>query len=295
MAEGARKLVRQADQVLKGGFFSCLAGTRRFEEASEIYLQAANQFKLAKEWQEAANCYTQIAYCAQKTGSQTEEANNLMEAGNVLKKISTTQAVEQYEQAVGIFSAEGRFQQCGKLLLTVAELYEGEQLDHKEAKSYYKRAAEMFELDDHGKSNLSKCNLKFAQFAAKDGELQEAIRIFENEGEKALQNSLTQYGAKEHFLCAGLLHLASGDTVTVNLAVEKYFSLDPRFAGSREGELFAGLAKAFESSDVDAFVDRLSDYDSITKLDPWKTEILVRVKDSMQPSLDCAAGEVDLS
>merc|ERR1719436_2141416 len=85
----------------------------------------------------------------------------------------------------------------------------GPHIQHKETKDYYKRAAEMFELDDHGKSNFTKCNLKLAEYAAKDGELQEAIRIFEAEGEKALQNNLLQYGAKDHFFRAGILHLAS--------------------------------------------------------------------------------------
>merc|ERR1712217_277799 len=115
--------------------------------------------------------------------------------------------------------------------------YEAEHIQHKETKDYYKRAAEMYELDDHGKSNFTKCNLKLAEYAAKDGELQEAIRIFEAEGEKALQNTLTQYSAKDHFFRAGLLYLLTGDTVSVNLAVERYGNLDPRFAGSREGEL----------------------------------------------------------
>merc|ERR1711933_154968 len=98
------------------------------------------------------------------------------------------------------YSAAGRFQESGKLLMSIAELYEGERLQHKEVKEYYKRAAEMFELDDHGTSNFTKCILKVAEYTAKDGELQEAIRIFETEGEKALQNNLLQYSAKDKFL-----------------------------------------------------------------------------------------------
>merc|ERR1719183_2315786 len=204
-----------------------------------------------------------------------------MEAGNVLKKVSTTQSVDQYEKAISIYNANGRFQQSGKLLMSIAELYEAERLQHREVKEYYKRAAEMFELDDHGKSNFTKCNLKVAEYAAKDGELDESIRIFESEGEKALQNQLLQYGAKDHFLRAGILHLCGGGSVTVNLAVERYRSLDPRFEGSREGDLLAGLAEAFENQDVETFVDKLGEYDNISKLDPWKTEFLVKVKDLM--------------
>jgi len=274
-------IVAKADQKLKGGFLSALFGGPRYDEASDLYVQAANQFKLAKDWQEAAKCFVQCAYCARQSGNATDEANHLMEAGNVLKRVSSSQAVEQFEKAIAIFNASGRFQQSGKLLLSIAELHESEHIQHSETKEYYKRAAEMFELDDHGKSNFTKCNLKVAEYAAKDGELQEAIRIFEAEGEKALQNNLLQYGAKDHFFRAGILHLCGGDSVTINLAVEKYNALDPRFASAREGELLGKLSEAFQEKDVDMFVDKLGEYDSVTPLDAWKTEFLVKAKEQI--------------
>jgi len=297
MAAGAEKLVREAEGKIKGGggFLSFLTGGPKYDEAIELYQQAANQYKLAKLWQEAGNCFVQCAFCASKSGSTNDQATHLQEAGNVLKKVSTTGAVEQFEKAISIYSAGGRFQQAGKLLLTIAELYEAERLQHKECKEYYKRAAEMFELDDHGKSSFTKCNLKYAEFAAKDGELTEAIQIFESEGEKALGNNLLQFGAKEHFLNAGILHLVGGDSVTINLAVDKYRSLDPRFAASREGELLVGLAEAFENSDADAFTDKLADFDAIKPLDAWKTEFLVKAKEHLQPANATSVDAVDLS
>jgi len=288
-------LVKKAEEKLKGGFLSFLTGGPKYDEASELYQQAANQFKLQKAWQEAANCFAQCAHCAHESGSSSDEANHLKEAGNVMKKVSTAQAVEYFEKAIGIYSAGGRFQESGKLLMSIAELYETERLQPKQVKDFYKRASEMFELDDHGKSNFTKCNLKVAEYAAKDGELDEAIRIFESEGEKALQNQLLQYGAKDHFLRAGILHLCGGDSVTVNLAVERYRSLDPRFEGSREGDLLAGLAEAFENQDVETFVDKLGEYDCVSKLDPWKTEFFIKVKDLMSKDSANTVESVDLS
>lgn len=291
MAAGAKALVAQAEAKLKGGVLSFLTGGPKYDDAIELYQQAANQYKISREWQQAADCYIQCAFCAQKSGSTNDQANMHNEAGNVLKKISSQQAVEQWEQAIAIYSAGGKFQQCGKLLMSMAELYESEKLSHKEVKEFYKRASEMFELDDHSKSNFSKCKLKMAEYAAKDGEYQESIDIFESEGEKALQSNLLQYGAKDLFLKAGILHLVMGDSVTINLAVDKYNSLDPRFAGSREGELMAGLAEAFDAKETEAFLDKLHGYDEVTKLDAWKTEFLLKVKDAMNPG----AGEVDLT
>merc|ERR1712217_329735 len=142
---------------------------------------------------------------------------------------------------------------------------------------------------------MGKCILKVAEYSAEDGELQEAIKIFESEGEKALQNNLLQYNAKDHFFRAGILTMVQGDSVTVNLAVEKYRSLDPRFAGSREGDLLAALAEAFESSDVEMFTDKLSEYDQVTKLDAWKTKFLLKVKDLMSSQTANSVEAVDLT
>merc|ERR1712146_306552 len=92
------------------------------------------------------------AYCASKSGDLTAESGYYVEAGNILKKFSTRQAVEQYELALSTYSATGKFTQAGKLLMTIAELFEGEKLEHAETIGYYRRAAEMFDLDEHGKS-----------------------------------------------------------------------------------------------------------------------------------------------
>merc|ERR1712216_406065 len=93
-------LMKQAEGKLQGGFLSKLFGGPRFDEAQDLYVQATNQFKLQKDWDRAAEAFSQSAYCAQKSGSQNDESNFYSEAGNVLKKISTPRAVEQYEKAI---------------------------------------------------------------------------------------------------------------------------------------------------------------------------------------------------
>lgn len=296
MAENTRALVRKADQKVKGGFLSCLAGNARFEEARELYQLAANQLKLQKDYSEAANCYVQCAYCANKVGSTSEEAEYYSHAGTVLAKVSTKEALLHWECAVSLLQSGelAKFAQAGKLLVKMAELVESERIDGREVQEYYKRAADMFDLVDNEKSNYSKCRLKIAEYAALNGELKEAIQIFEREGENALKNTLLQFGAKEHFLKAGLLYLQEGDSVTASNAVERYCDLDPKFGGSREGELLKGLADAFEANDPDAFLQCLHTYDAVTPLDSWKTNVLLKVKAALDPAV-AGVDEVDLT
>ena len=51
MADGARAIVKKAEQKMKGsgGIMAFLGGGPNYAEANDMYVQAANQFKLAKD------------------------------------------------------------------------------------------------------------------------------------------------------------------------------------------------------------------------------------------------------
>jgi alpha-soluble NSF attachment protein len=136
------------------------------------------------------------------------------------------------------------------------------------------------------------CILRVAEQKAYAGKIHEALSIFEAEAQKALGNNLLQYGAKEHLLKAGILHMVIGDGVTTKLALERYSSLDPRFDTSREGQLFATLVEAVEEQNIEEFEQKLYEYDSISKLDAWKTTFLLKVKNSLTGA-DFGAGTAD--
>ena len=73
--------------------------------------------------------------------------------------------------------------------------------------------------------------------------------------------------------------------------------MDPRMEGTRESQLLKGLTAAFVENDVDGFMAAVQEYDSISRLDPWKTELLVAAKKVLQGSAGghVEAGEVDLT
>lgn len=53
---------------------------------------------------------------------------------------------------------------------------------------------------------------------------------------------------------------------------------------STANSAFAGqdLAEAFEAGDADKFTDAIQEFDSMTRLDSWKTTLLLRSKKRMQ-------------
>jgi len=64
--------------------------------------------------------------------------------------------------------------------------------------------------------------------------------------------------------------------------MEKYDSMDPTFSSTREHQLIKDLAEAVEAGDQEAFADKLFQYDQMSKLDNWKTKILLRIKGAIE-------------
>lgn len=99
-----------------------------------------------------------------------------------------------------------------------------------------------------------------------------------------------RYSVKEYFLKAGICHLATNDLIATNRALEKYRDMDPGFGTQREHQLLVDLIQTIESGDSEAFADKLYAYDQMSKLDRWKTAILLRVKGNI---VEGAEGEAD--
>lgn len=283
----------QAEQKQKGGIMSLFSGGAKYDEAADLYLKAANQFKLIKDWQNAADSFASFGACSAKAGMPTDEANGYVEAARCLKNISANEALFWFDKASGILSAAGRFTQAAKILKEVAEIHESE-ANTKKAAEFYQKAEDMFSMDEHSKSQVTACILKRAELMAENGEILEAAQLFEKEGEKALLNPMLQFGAREHFLKAGILYLALGDPVTAKVACERFHQRDPRLEGTREGKLLKGLTAAFSENDLDGFREKLAEYDQVTRLDEWKAKHLLSVVGKME-SPEGAEAEVDFS
>ena len=69
--------------------------------------------------------------------------------------------------------------------------------------------------------------------------------------------------------------------IATNRALESYRDLDPAFSQTREHQLLVDLAEAVEGGDQEAFADKLYQFDQMSKLDKWKTQILLRVKEGI--------------
>jgi alpha-soluble NSF attachment protein len=281
MTDKADALVLQADKKLKGGFFSNLVGgSQRFDEAADLYNKAGNLYKLAKKMDEAAEAYKKAAAVYLRANSPHDAAGAYANAANCIKKHSPREARACLQEAVEIHTDGGRFSLAAKLQKDIAEMCEAED-DLDAAMDAYQKAADFYE-GENSPSAAKSCLVKVATFAASKGDYAKAIEIFEQLGTSVVDDRLLKWGARDYFFKAGLCHLAQNDLVASKRAVEKYKDICATFSRERECELLEEIIAACENYDVEAFTQAVAKYDSITKIEPWKVDLLVKIKNNIK-------------
>jgi alpha-soluble NSF attachment protein len=174
----ARGLASAADRkLLSFGFFS-----NKHEEAAELYESAANQFKLAKAWQEAGDVLVKLAdLSGGKLESKHDAAAALVEAAKAYGKLpegaGSARALKCLRSAVSLYTEMGRLGMAARQLREAAEVAEraGERGD---ARLFYEQAADLFATDS-APAEANRCLLKVAQFAAEGDDFPRAIEIYE--------------------------------------------------------------------------------------------------------------------
>lgn len=77
--------------------------------------------------------------------------------------------------------------------------------------------------------------------------------------------------------------LADGqDLVTTNRLLDTFAQKDVTFPSTREAKFAHELMGACEEGDVERFTGAVYQYDQVTKLDNWKTTVLLRIKKALE-------------
>jgi len=285
MAQDPRALLQKAEKAAAGagGGFSLFGGRQeKWEGACELYTQAANAFRMQNQNKEAGQAFEKAANIqTQKLNEPDDAANTLTEAFKVYRKTEPLDAARCLDVAINHYTSKGNFRRAATHKQNLAEIYEIEIGDQKKAIESYELAASWFE-NDNAEALANKLWLKVADLAAMEGDYYKAIELFEKVASTAVSNQLMKWSVKDYFLKAGLCHLAVGDQVATNRAFEKYRDMDPTFPSQREHQLLVDMYEAVEAGDQEMFADKLFHYDQMSKLDKWKTVILLKIKNSIE-------------
>ncbi|RWR78987.1 alpha-soluble NSF attachment protein [Cinnamomum micranthum f. kanehirae] len=275
MAKG-EDMEKKAEKKINGwGLFGS-----KYEDAGDLYDKAANFYKLAKSWDKAGAVYIKLANCHLKLESKHEAASAFVDAANCYKKTSGQEAITCLNQAVNMFLEIGRLNMAARYCKEIGELYEAEQ-NFEQSINFFERAADLFQSEEVTTS-ANQCKQKVAQFAAQLEQYPKAVEIFEEIARQSMNNNLLKYSVKGILLNAGICQLCRGDVVAITNSLERYQELDPTFSGTREYKFLADLAASMDEEDVETFTNTIKEFDSMTRLDAWKTTLLLRVKNALK-------------
>ncbi|KAF7551850.1 hypothetical protein G7046_g7589 [Stylonectria norvegica] len=289
MAQDPRALLQKAQKSLQGAGsgFSFFGGREdKYQTAADLFIEAANAFKMQKLNVDAGKAFEQAAQIQTKNLNEPDDAaNTLVDAFKAYRKDNPKDAVRCLNVAVDRYCAKGNFRRAASHKENLGEVFEMEMGDPKSALECYEAAASWYE-GDNANALANKLWLKVADVAAIEGDYYKAIENYEKVAEMSITNNLMKYSVKDYLLKAGICHLAGGDLVDSQRALEKYSELDPTFAAQREHKLLVDLCEAVEAKSQEQFTDKLYQYDQVSKLDKWKTTLLVRVKNAIEEADD---------
>ncbi|KAI6227503.1 Aromatic-di-Alanine repeat protein [Aphelenchoides fujianensis] len=273
----ARQKLEEAEKKSRkgGGFFgSLLGGGNNAVDACELYNQAGNLFKVAKNWSAAGDAFLKSAelHTAQ-ADAKHDAALDYDKAGTCYRKVDAQKAVECFEKCIEFYTDMGRFNMAAKVHSTIAEIYETEAPNKEQCIKHHQIAADFYKGEE-AKSSATKCLIRVAQLSAELGNYRRAIEVFEEIAVFEADHPTLKYAAKNHFFMALLCHLCI-DVLDTQNALKRYEDISPSFADSREYKFVKDLTVCMEEQSVEHFTETVHGFDKISRLDPWQTSLLL--------------------
>jgi alpha-soluble NSF attachment protein len=196
----------------------------------------------------------------------------------------------------------GRLTQAARLSKEVGELFENDDSSEENVQlaiDSYQQAAELYEMEQQ-KSQASQCLVKVAELssaALNPPNFLRSAELYEKLGKDCLESNLLKYNAKGYFLQSVICHLANQDSIGASQAMNRFSSLDYTLRDSREGKFAESLIQCVEGFDAEGFATACFEYDRISKLDPWKTTMLLSVRKAIDGGGggDLADDDIDLT
>lgn len=152
MAQDPRALLQKADKAAQGAGsgFSFFGGrTEKYENAVELYTQAANAFRMQKQGKEAGQAFERAASLqSSKLNEPDDAANTLTEAFKSYRQDEPEDAARCLDQAINHYTMKGNFRRAAGHKEKLAELYEVTLGDNKRALEAYEQAAGWYENDN---------------------------------------------------------------------------------------------------------------------------------------------------
>lgn len=271
------------------GFFKFLSGgsdSYKYEEASDLCIQAANLYKIRKELKLAGDCFHKAAGYQIQAGNEDDAGNVYVDAYKSYKSCHESQlAIDSLKLAIDLFTKRGQFRRSANFKFELGEIYESDLNDYVNAIDEYETAGEWYS-QDQAMALANKSWLKCADLLALQGEYIKASDYYSKLIGNSIGNRLSQWSLKDYYLKKALCQLAATDSVAASRTLQEGSNEDANFNDSREAKLLNDLISAYNENDSEKLSATAFEFDKFSKLDKWKTTILLKIKDTIAEAED---------
>jgi len=253
----------------------------KYEDAAELYTKAAQQYQLAKAFQDAGTAHVKAGECyGFSKFSQNRVPMCCIHAGQNFAKQDVNLAFEPMKKGIQLLAEDGKFGQAAKYEKEVAEMYKSIE-DIENAIKHYETAGDYFEAEG-SKATGADCWLQVVPLYAEYEKYDKAIEYLEKVCE-AIAPTLARYSIKDHCVKAGILCLCIPDCVAAKKNVEKWANkYGENFRGTKEHSFLESIISCAANSDVEGYRTAVEEYKLVTKMDGFKETYLKKAEDLIE-------------
>lgn len=270
------ELFQKAKKKLDPGFFKSIFGDsdRRIEKAFRYFNEAAEIYKLRKEWLKAGDCFIEIANLKEHQKEDPCDAYNSAilcynKGGAKDKYEPLTDKIISINLKAGQFaySAELTFDKAQKLL----ESANNDQKKIQEVLDTYDKALDYYEMDKNAnEAKVNKVKEAKADLITINGikeEFPKAKAYYEDLAYYYLKSNAGRVYSIDYFAKIVLVYLAYEDYITAKAFLNKYYGEDKNFHRSDIAHFLDNLIRCFENDGEDIKDEDLDTEDNILNFD----------------------------
>lgn len=217
-SSSARAILSQAQKKASSAsssfsFFS--SSSTRYEEAAELYVEAAVLFRAESDWASAAQAYTTAAEISLKhLQNKQEAAQRYWDAAKAWKKTDSMAACTALSHVVDLYVSIGRFRQAADRQKEMATVLKDDASDPSQAILAFERAAQWY-ADEEAIATAIPCWREAAELSAYQHDYRKSADLYEAVAKHSLDSGLLKYSVRDYYLRAGLCHIASTVCLTL--------------------------------------------------------------------------------
>ena len=251
----------------------------KYNEAYNLYVSAAEKYKMCNQWNKASDCYEKCAHI--KMEIKESAFDSYKEAYSCSEKSGLGRNSDRlFAKMMNYLNNSKEYYEAGKLMEENGQKAENSQ-KYNEAITSYLKAIEFYEMDNNHNSLKNKCSLKVAELMVINNYYDAANKVpllFENVGKEYLKDDLTKYSVDEYFGKAILSVIYYNKNLSEGSKyINKYKEMMPNFEDTPMCILCVNCVNAMENKDSSLMQKGINTYKETNKLDNFMTDIFSKL------------------